>query len=144
MTPIPPRRRWFRYSLRTMFVVVTVLAMILSWVAYSLNWIRQRHALLSERKTPYTKHADFNPYDRTMWLPGFTCTAPGFLWIFGETGFESLGLGITVDHDQYEDYEKCVRMAEPDLTRARLLFPEAEVRIGGWTVVPVKGNRLAH
>ena len=37
-----PRRRW-SFGLRTLFVVVTVLACLL---AYPLNWIRQRHYLL--------------------------------------------------------------------------------------------------
>jgi hypothetical protein len=37
---LPKPRRWFRFSLRTMFVLVTVLCI---WLGYYLNWIRQRH-----------------------------------------------------------------------------------------------------
>jgi hypothetical protein len=37
-----PRRRWYQFSLRTMFVLVTVACVVLAWVGYSLNWIRQR------------------------------------------------------------------------------------------------------
>jgi hypothetical protein len=40
-----PRRRW-SFTLRTLFVVVTVLAIPLSWVGYQLNWIRERHRAL--------------------------------------------------------------------------------------------------
>jgi hypothetical protein len=43
MTPAT-KRRWFRFSLRTLFVVVTLLC---CWLGYQLNWIRQRHAVLS-------------------------------------------------------------------------------------------------
>ena len=40
-----PNRRWFRYGLRTLFVVVTAVA---CWLAYELNWIYQRHKFLAE------------------------------------------------------------------------------------------------
>ena len=33
-------RRWFRFSLRTMLVVVTMLG---CWLGYQFNWIRQRN-----------------------------------------------------------------------------------------------------
>jgi hypothetical protein len=36
------RRRWFQFSLSTLFVLVTVLAVFLAWLAYNLNWIAQR------------------------------------------------------------------------------------------------------
>jgi len=42
--PLPPRR-WFRFSLRTMFVVVTVFAV---WLGYQVNWIRERKKLRVE------------------------------------------------------------------------------------------------
>ena len=35
-----------RFSLRTLFVLVTSIAVPLGWVAYQLNWIRQRHGFL--------------------------------------------------------------------------------------------------
>jgi ABC-type multidrug transport system fused ATPase/permease subunit len=39
-----PKRRWFQWSLRTLFVVVTVAALLSAWVVYQLNWIRQRNS----------------------------------------------------------------------------------------------------
>ena len=41
-----PKRRWFRFSLRMMFVVVTVFG---CWLGYELNWIRQRHEISNHR-----------------------------------------------------------------------------------------------
>ena len=32
-----------RYSLRTLFVLVTLAGVICAWVTYQLHWIRQRH-----------------------------------------------------------------------------------------------------
>jgi len=47
LTPAP-KRRWFRWSLRTMFVVVTVCG----WIGYQLNWIRQRHEFIEAEVDP--------------------------------------------------------------------------------------------
>jgi hypothetical protein len=44
---IAPKRRWPRFSLRTLFVVVTVLG---CWLGYQLNWIRQRHDFLARNQ----------------------------------------------------------------------------------------------
>jgi hypothetical protein len=47
--PTPTKRRWFRFSLRTMFVLVTVLCI---WLGHSLTWIRQRHAVFHRHHPP--------------------------------------------------------------------------------------------
>src|SRR5712671_3365606 len=41
--PTPPRRRWFRYSLRTFFVVLTIFGV---WLGVQVKWIRDRHAAI--------------------------------------------------------------------------------------------------
>ena len=43
MTP-PPKRRWLRWSLRTLFVVVTVVA---CWLAYAIPWIKAHREFLA-------------------------------------------------------------------------------------------------
>ena len=47
MTETKPKRRWFRFSLRTLFVVVTIISLPLGWIAYQLSWIQQRHHFFS-------------------------------------------------------------------------------------------------
>lgn len=44
MSECPTKRRW-SYSLRTLFVVVTLVAI---WLGWSVNWIRQRHEYLEQ------------------------------------------------------------------------------------------------
>lgn len=43
LEPRPTRRRWYRFSLRTLLVVVTVMCVYLGW---AINWKRQREAFL--------------------------------------------------------------------------------------------------
>lgn len=95
MAPRIIRRRWFRFSLRTLLALVVVTSIPLAWVGYSLNWIRERGRI--ERDIIA---AEF----------GFP-TAPGGLWLFGETGFGTI---------------VCIGTPE-DIENAKQLFPEAEV-----------------
>src|SRR5258708_6091516 len=59
-----PRRRW-SFSLRTLFVVVTGLAITLSWLESQLNWIRERHAVLE--KQTHTNWGAWRPRARPNW-----------------------------------------------------------------------------
>lgn len=37
-----------RFGLRTSFIAIAIASLPMAWVAYYLNWIRQRHQLLRE------------------------------------------------------------------------------------------------
>jgi hypothetical protein len=41
MTPAP-NRRWFAYSLRTLFVAVTVFACVIAWIVGEVRFVNQR------------------------------------------------------------------------------------------------------
>jgi hypothetical protein len=40
-----PKRRGFQFSLRTLFIVLTLVGI---WLGYHVNWIRQRHRFYQE------------------------------------------------------------------------------------------------
>jgi hypothetical protein len=42
--PKPIKRRWLRFSLRTMFVLVTVASIVLGWMGWNLQIVRQRQS----------------------------------------------------------------------------------------------------
>jgi hypothetical protein len=44
MSLTPPRRRWFQFGLRTMFVAVTLFSL---WLGWELKFIRDRRAFLA-------------------------------------------------------------------------------------------------
>jgi hypothetical protein len=95
-----PNRPWFQFSLRTMFVLVTLACIVLAWVGYSLHWIRQRDDIL--RQQPIMLNID--PFPR---IP-----APAGLWLFGEEGVAQV-------------YWR--RGSSPPTDEVQRLFPEAEV-----------------
>ena len=116
-TPAKPRRRWFRFGLRTLFVAATAVA---CWLGYQLNWIRQRHDAL--RALP----------DEIIYRQGPEIAPPLSLRPFGEQGVtefaERFSDGITAEID--------------GSLRSRLqdLFPEAfyvepvPIATGEWPV----------
>ena len=46
--PPRPKRRWYQYSLRTLFVVMTLVAIACSWYAYEMNEAAKRRAAIVE------------------------------------------------------------------------------------------------
>jgi hypothetical protein len=92
-----PRRRWFAFSLRTLFVAV---ALLCCWLGYSLNWIKERREFLQDHK--YKNWPPIPDYVPIM--------PPGCLWLFGEKGRPRLTV-----------------KAPGDIAEGRRLFPEAEV-----------------
>ena len=86
-------RRWFRFSLRTLFVAMTLLG---GWLGYELNWLRERHAMLAAREawvlegsTPNLSlaalQAHLPPKERGP------ATAPGGLWRLASRGSRNCG-----------------------------------------------------
>ena len=116
-----PRRRWLRFSLRTLLAAMTALCIVGGWVAYQLHWIRERHAVLANH--PNAAFLDAVGSSQTVANAGGTSTvwvwddsqppAPWPLRWFGEEGHS-----ILVFH---------LPESDPELARIRKLFPEAEV-----------------
>src|SRR6478609_2019595 len=100
-----PKRRWYQFSLRTMFVVVTLACIGFGWwVQRSREWIRQRRQVLSVADGE--RHPDAVVIGREV-------TAPGFLWVFGEGGVGQLYV------DRYG--------RRTSVATIERLFPEADV-----------------
>jgi hypothetical protein len=95
-----------------MFVLMALAALPMSWVAYSLSWIRARHAALvpatAERLGIVVSFPD-----------GASDRVPGGLWLFGETSAHSIYFGLNPSDD--------------DVATIQRLFPEATIGFGAGT-----------
>ena len=85
-----------RFSLRTLFVLVTIIGVGAGWVACQLKWIRNRHAFVEAHLM------------ESIWFNAGT--APWQLRLFGECGY---GIPVFFVDQRY-------------LQQAENLFPEVE------------------
>jgi hypothetical protein len=107
----PPRRRWFQFGIGTMFFAVTVLAALAAFLAYHVNWVRER------RNAPvyYVMEEVYLVTPSGPKPTRVACDAPWPLEWFGEPGCNALQISPSVPESEVE--------------RIRRLFPEAEIEI---------------
>src|SRR5262245_51555998 len=88
--PARRRRGWFSYSLRTFFVVLTILGV---WLGVQVKWIRDRHAALewveavNSRPISTAPGADWVSMEvRYQWTNELVVPAPWQIRMLGEDG----------------------------------------------------------
>jgi hypothetical protein len=84
MTEAKSKCRWFRFSLRALFVVMTAVGVGSGWVAYQLNWIREQHDFLNRHPQIYIDPP-----------PGATCPWP--LKLFREDAWPELLVPVSAE-----------------------------------------------
>jgi hypothetical protein len=94
-----------RFSLRTLFVVVTIVS---AWLAHSHRWARPRQELRRQGPTCGIYFIENEP----NWPPR---RAPRWLWMLNENGVQAV-------HISY-------RCSDDNRQRAKQLFPEAAMLI---------------
>ena len=113
MTPAP-KRRWFRFSLRTLFVVVTVLCL---WLGWNVHQVQQRKEWLEYIQANGAAIWSEEPPRRTTRSKNYP--ADHLPLIRRLLGAHPIGT-IQLSHG---------RFTEDDLARVTGLFPEADVSI---------------
>lgn len=111
-----PQRRWFRFSLRTIFILLAIIA---GWVAYDARWIRQRHRFLAPQNALASGYSIYATNGDTR--------APRALSLWGEQGSSMVVVCVVTDRLGAipKDWNTNAVMME-----ARRLFPEATVKPG--------------
>jgi hypothetical protein len=126
-------RRWFRYSLRTLFVVVTAFA---CWLGYEWNWIRQRREFLAKFQAQIERPIKPLRYSRAALLkrnlefhqvssrPPLKPFGPrAVLWLFREPVIPQL----TFTFEEADDWIVEGGQILPDVLQpAEYLFPETQ------------------
>src|SRR5262245_27650401 len=87
-----PRRRWFSVSLRTLLVLVTVLAIWLGWQANRAH--KQREAVARIRELGGVVAYDYEYSDDKGWIPD--ATPPGRQWMHDIAGLDFFATVVSV------------------------------------------------
>lgn len=110
----PRRRRWRQYSLRSLFVVMTLAALAAGWVAYCRDFVRQRHDFL-KNGTPSVSV-------RKSWSSGIPTSFSAPLRL---RGFEDRYVfSLTLEFTERRDDGELTSAQQEELDRVRRLFPE--------------------
>jgi hypothetical protein len=117
----PTRRRWYQFGLGAIFLVVTVLACLLAWVAYDLSWIQQRRQFLAKELVARDQHPLHGRWNCNV--ATIEWAAPALLGLLGEQGTEGV---IVLVESQTTDELTC--RDRERVARAEGLFPEAVIR----------------
>jgi len=110
-------RRWFRFSLRMMFVVVTVVSLGCAWLGWNVKIVRQRAAILPglqsdvKDKVVFTSQV-FLPHRRASDL-----TTGKLPWLWRQLGAQP----------EKRVYTREGEMSDAEVARVQSLFPEAEI-----------------
>ena len=127
----PSKRRWFRFSLRTMFVVGTVFCV---FFGFQVHLVRERRAFIATESALLTLHGMRNLTDDFK-MHGVSAPWPfGFFGEERQRCMEVYAEGADFAHMTANDWEKA--------NNAMRLLPEAEIyfchevdnTINGWTV----------
>ena len=106
-----PRRRWFRFRLRTWFVVFTAMVCGVGSLIYCRAWAEKRHRLAIQGGSIIGGSGDV--------------AVPVPLPLFGEGGFERIRIKFNGDpaEDELTDEQRKI------LTEVRRTYSEAEVEL---------------
>lgn len=125
------KRRRLQFGVRSLLAAVTIAATIAGFIAYQLDWIRQRRAVVTRSGQSV---CEFQSLDGAFC--GGVCDpreisapparAPQLLWLLGEPGYAKVQLHIGA-----KGYRTRERELTPDesseVERIKGLFPEAKI-----------------
>jgi len=97
-----PKRRWFRFSLRTLFIAVTVCGVLLGWLGCNLGRVRERERLIQVLlEYPRSRRPD----RRTVWLHNPMGIEPPWLWrLMGATNeYGNILLDVDMSDKELDD-----------------------------------------
>jgi hypothetical protein len=126
-TPTPLCRRWFRYSLRMLFVVVTVLGV---WLGVQVKWIRDRHEALEWlSQQGYLLHNSYTA--------AHTPDSPRILRLFGESGVKEIDLYAPKSIEQPAYHTDALIKLFPEAN----IYEQVPEKPGTYMVIRHQGNQ---
>lgn len=112
---IAPKRRWLRFSLRTLFVMVTVFGLGLGWIGWNLKQVRNRNAFID-----YLKRLDQRSGSDPYWE--IRCHEERLPIVWRMLGAQ---------HDWADWLVQSAALTDAELQRAKLLLPDCDISVNG-------------
>jgi hypothetical protein len=100
------KRRWFQFSLRTLFVVLTVVSAGAIWLGQEIQWLRERQAWRNDDHANTVRGWYGGSLRKVPWLSQQLGEGPMLWWELLDSAW-----------------------TEEDRVALQRLFPEAEVRL---------------
>jgi hypothetical protein len=121
-----PKRhlRWFQFRLRTVFVVMTLIAIAAGWVGWQAKIVQERKWLREHSHASFLPLKEYKPISLNETWPKGTPSVSWFRELLGDEAIYS----VTVDR---------LSPANQYLNQLEAAFPEAHVRVydfGNWQV----------
>jgi len=139
-TVAPPRHRWFQFGLRTMLLMVTVVAASVGFVAWAQRWAAARQAFIADMfLAPDASGRDANYGGYVGTRPNPQAGAPSPLRMMGLIYSLCDGYTYPAHGGTRTVADMTFRADDPSelVERARNLFPEARIiQLTATTPVP--------
>ena len=114
--PFAPKRRWFQWSLRTLFVVVTVAGVSIGWFRWNAIQVRERKEFIT-----HLKALEHEPNPTTIWL---------MRW---DRGDERIPLGwrlVGATNEDWGTWLLCNKsLTDTTLEQAKRLLPDCKIEV---------------
>lgn len=108
---------YFRFRLRTTFIVMTALCLLFGYVGWEYSWITRRKEFLLIPDNYIISQAD-RP---------FKLKAPLLSKLFGDQHYGQIVVTVFITHEEYGRDPESAQNNYPLLVKAKVLFPEAAV-----------------
>ena len=122
------RRGWFRFSLRMLFVVMTLLSLPMAWLTWNGHLAQERWKLLRQPGVLY-RGGPAGPPRMYQVIADYGSSLPLGLWLVGACPLDTVELTELWGNVFTSD----------DVRRYQTAFPEARVRLRPATPIRMKG-----
>lgn len=115
--------------------LLAAVAFVAVFIAYHVNWIRERHLVFSDNGPKW--YRIYNEDHIVYMLRPEVPHAPGLLWLFGERGRCEcqLHFGDNVDSKSSYVERELTPVEVAEVNRIKRLFPEAIVGAGAFVLL---------
>jgi len=129
-----PKRRWYQYSLRSLFVLTTLVAIACSWYAWEMNEAAERRAAIAKIEKAGGNIGYYDPLGK-FFGPGFGDPPRWYSWLRRLHGDVHLGNVVAIDvYDPFVGPSKPRCVTDADLVHLNGLTKLETLSLAGMEI----------